>query len=735
MKKILITSALPYVNNVPHLGNIIGCVLSADVFARYCRLKGYETLYVCGTDEYGTATEAKAIEEKCTPKEICDKYSQIHREIYEWFNISTDVFGRTSTKLHSALVQKIFLQLYENNMLIEKEVEQPYDEKLGMFLADRYISGICPYCASEDARADQCDKCGKLLTYSELKSPKSKLSGAKPILRISRHLFLNLQKSQAPLEKWIKEIEKEGRWSANTIAIANSWLKEGLHARSITRDLKWGVPVPLKGWEKKVLYVWFDAPIGYMSITQSMVSDYMKWWGGDENVHHYEFIGKDNVPFHAITFPATLLGTGKKYTLPHYISSTEFLNYESGKFSKSRGVGVFGNDAKNSGIPADAWRYYLISNRPETADTIFSWDDFGKKINNELLANFANLANRTLVFLQNNFEGVVPSVQFTQEDREFADAQRVKIAKIDSLLSQVKLRAAIAEFMSASAAANAYFQANEPWKKIKEDKQRAGTVLNMLINQICDLAIVCQPFMPSFSQALFSQLNISPKKWDEAGKLTIKEGHKTGKPAHLLSPIEKKTLDAFKKQFAGKQKEMEKNKKNNPSTSKQKGGEKEKVSPLALEDLQLEVGLIEDVKKHPDAQKLYIEKVLLSGGEIRQVCSGLVPYLEENELLAKTCIIVKNLKFAKLRGVESQGMVLAAQSGEELELVSPDAVAGAKIEFEGISAPEKPREISIDEFFTISLEAKNGILYANGKKLLISGKPVKLSKLKNAKIS
>ena len=436
-KKILITSALPYVNNVPHLGNIIGCVLSADVFARYCRSSGKETLYICGTDEYGTATEIKALEEGVTPLEICDKYHKIHKEIYEWFGIAFDYFGRTSRPVHTKITQDIFLKLHGNGHVVEEEVEQPYDEKAKLFLADRYIEGTCPFCKSEQARADQCDKCGKLLTFAELINPISRVSKTKPLLRKTKHLFIDLPGIEEKLSVWIEKSAKEGKWSSNTYNIAKAWLKEGLKKRAITRDLKWGIPVPLAGWEGKVLYVWFDAPIGYISITADYFKeDEVKWkdqWQNPENTLLYQFMGKDNVPFHTVIFPSTLIGTKEHWTLVHHLSTTEFLNYEGGKFSKSRGIGVFGNDAIESGVPADVWRYYLLVNRPEAADTNFTWKDFGEKLNNELVANIGNLVNRTLVFAQNNFDSVIPESKAT----DLADADTVFIAEQKQKISMI----------------------------------------------------------------------------------------------------------------------------------------------------------------------------------------------------------------------------------------------------------------------------------------------------------
>ena len=735
--KILITSALPYVNNVPHLGNLIGCVLSADVFARFCRSRGYETLYICGTDEYGTATEAKAIEEGVSPRQICDKYFAIHKSIYEWFNISTDRFGRTSDPIHVEHTQQIFLELYKNGMLNEREVEQPFDEKLGLFLADRFVIGTCPHCGSKDARSDQCDKCGKLMTYAELGEPRSKLSGTKPVLRTSKHLFLDLAKSQPKLEKWISSIEKDGRWSANTIAIARSWLKEGLKERSITRDLKWGVPVPLKGWESKVLYVWFDAPIGYISITAAHTPKWREWWLDNMDTRHYEFIGKDNVPFHAIIFPAMLMGTQEKWTLPYYISSTEFLNYEDGKFSKSKGVGVFGNDAMESGIPADVWRYYLLSTRPETADATFSWDEFGTRLNKELLGNWGNLVNRTLVFLTQNYEGVVPSPgELSEEDKAFLADVDIRLQKQADLLEKVQIRASVSEFMGAASAANAYLQSQAPWKSVREDPKRAAAALYCLSNVIYDLAIASEPYLPSSSKSVFEQLNTPAGTWKDIGQMRVKAGTRIGTPVHLYKPVDAKQLAAFRAKYAGKQGKSETKASASAKTPPSSKAVAAPVVPLALENLQLEVGLIEEVARHPNAEKLYVEKVLMSNGEMRTICSGLVPHMKEDELLGRACVVVKNLKPAKLRGVESQGMVLVAEDEEgKLELISPMAPAGTPVRFEGVLANEPAPMITIDEFFTVELTVSEGQIYADGKALLVDGKPVVVQKVREGTVS
>ena len=705
---------------MPHLGNIIGCVLSADVFARYCRSRGYETLYICGTDEYGTATEAKALEEGITPKELCDKYYAIHKKIYEWFGISTDIFGRTTTPLHTEITHEIFLELHKNGYVVEDEIVQAYDEKAKMFLADRFIEGTCPFCKSEGARADQCDKCGKLLNFEELINPKSKLTGAVPVKRSSRHLFIDLPGIEKELEKWIDIASKEGEWSENSYKIAKGWLAEGLKKRCITRDLKWGVSVPLKGWENKVFYVWFDAPIGYISITANLRKDWRDWWQNPEGVRLYQFMGKDNVPFHTVIFPSTLMGTKKKWTLLHHISTTEFLNFEAGKFSKSKGVGVFGNDAVESGIAADVWRYYLLTNRPEKMDTDFTWKDFGEKLNNELLANIGNLVNRTLVFCQREFEGKVPEGKLNEQDKEFVASQNAKFAKVTQFLERVQLKDALHTAMEAGKDANGYFQKNEPWKTAKTDRERCAASIYVLLHQVKDLAIVLEPFVPFTSAAIFRQLNAKQEKWDGIGKLSLKSGHQLGKPEILFRKIEDKELQKLAAKYSGKQVKEE-------MKEASAGG----IDPGLID---LEVGKIISIERHPNAEKLYVEQVQMGGGEVRQIISGLVPYCKEEELLGKNVIIVKNLKAAALRNKTSNGMLLAVEHEGKLEVLSPkEAKPGDKVEISGIKR-QPGHEITIEHFLTMKMEVKGGIAYADGKELKVNGKAVKTETVKDGKV-
>ena len=416
MKRRLITSALPYVNNIPHLGNLIQ-MLSGDVFARFCRNRGYDTLYICGTDEYGTATETKAIEENKTPRQLCDYYYQEHTKIYKWFHINFDKFGRTSNQQCTEITQELFNDLDKAGLITEHVNKQLYCPSCKMFLADRYVDGTCPKCGSTGARGDQCDDCGSLLDPIELKDPKCHTCGATPEVRETKHLYIDLPKLSEKLEKWMEKASVEGKWSDNAINITKAWIRDGLNERAITRDLKWGIPVPKEGYEDKVFYVWFNAPIGYLSITKQLADELIKsnrggfdwksWWlpseseeaKGKEDVELFQFIGKDNIPFHTVIFPCTLLGSPHDWTKLHHMSSSEYMNYEDGKFSKSRGVGVFGTDAIETGIPADAWRFYIFYNRPEKQDFQFTWKDFMEKMNSELIGNLGNLVNRTLLFV------------------------------------------------------------------------------------------------------------------------------------------------------------------------------------------------------------------------------------------------------------------------------------------------------------------------------------------------
>ncbi|XP_022846941.1 probable methionine--tRNA ligase [Olea europaea var. sylvestris] len=571
-RNILITSALPYVNNVPHLGNIIGCVLSADVFARYCRMRGYNCIYVCGTDEYGTATETKAMEENCSPKEICDKYHAIHKEVYEWFNISFDEFGRTSSFKQTEICHAIFKKLLENNWLSENTMQQLFCDKCQRFLADRFVEGNCPTpgCNYDSARGDQCEKCGKLLNPTELLDPRCKVCQNTPHIRDTNHLFLELPLLKDKLEDYINSMSVAGGWSQNAIQATHAWLREGLKARCITRDLKWGVPVPLEKFKDKVFYVWFDAPIGYVSITSCYTTEWEKWWKNPENVELYQFMGKDNVPFHTVMFPSTLLGTGENWTLMKTISVTEYLNYEAGKFSKSKGVGVFGNDAKYTNIPVEVWRYYLLANRPEVSDTLFTWTDLQAKLNSELLGNLGNFINRVLSFIAkepgSGYGSIIPDAQGA-ESHSSTKALGEKVGSYVELyieaMEQVKLKQGLKMAMSISSEGNAYLQESQFWKLYKGDRASCSVIMKTSVGLVYLLACLLEPFMPSFYRGVLAQLNLpldlqvslsdgdverAKRPWE-----ILPAGHKIGNPAPLFKEMKREEVGLFREKFAGSQ--------------------------------------------------------------------------------------------------------------------------------------------------------------------------------------
>jgi methionyl-tRNA synthetase len=711
--RILITSALPYVNNVPHMGNIIGCVLSADVFARYQRSVGNEVLFVCGTDEHGTATEAKAQEEGLTPRQICDKYYEIHRKAYEGFDISFDIFGRTSRENHHRIVQDIFKTLHKNGYILERDVEQAYCATDKKFLADRFVIGTCPHCKFTDARGDQCDNCSKLLDPLELIEPHCKLCGSTPEHRTSRHLFLDLPALQPKLQEWIAKQSKRGAWTQNATTTTNAWLERGLEPRAITRDLTWGVPVPLPGYEGKVFYVWFDAPIGYISITDQLEdTDWKSWWQDPDGVELYQFMAKDNIPFHTILFPATMIGTGEKWTMLHHIDATEYLQHEDGKFSKSRGVGLFADDALATGIPSDVYRYYLLINRPETSDTTFAWKDLQDKLNNELLANLGNLVNRTLKFLAQYADSTVSETVLDEIALNFRTWVAEEAVAVGDELAACKEKDALKRIMMISQKANGYFQEEQPWKTRTEDPERCARAMYVLTNTIKDLAIMLEPFLPTTSTRIFAQLGITPRRWEDLGNMSFHG--RIGVPEALFARLEEKELTAIKEQLT-----------------------KHVPAPVSVErkPLMIAAGRIVEVYRHPKADKLFVENVDFGAelGGVRTIVSGLVGHVREEDLRGKTFLFVANLAPANLRGVESHGMILAAQGKNEeggalVEPVTVNAEPGTVITGEGTA------QITIDEFNAHELLAVGGVVHIDGEPLLFEGKPIVTTKVKDGKV-
>ena len=768
MNRRLITSALPYVNNIPHLGNLIQ-MLSGDVFARFCRNRGYDTIYICGTDEYGTATETKAIEEKKSPRELCDYYYMEHIKIYDWFHINFDKFGRTSNDECTEITQSLFKDLDSAGLIKEHVNKQLYCPDCKMFLADRYVDGTCPKCGSDSARGDQCDACGSLLDPIELLKPRCHTCGSTPEVRETKHLYIDLPALSDKLNEWVDKTAKEGKWSDNAINITKAWIRDGLNERAITRDLKWGIPVAKEGYENKVFYVWFNAPIGYMSITKQLANELVKegkksfdwksWWlpseseegKSKEKVDLFQFIGKDNIPFHTVIFPSTLLGSPHDWTKLYHMSSTEYLNYEDGKFSKSRGVGVFGSDAIESGIPADAWRFYIFYNRPEKQDYQFTWKDFMEKLNSELVGNLGNLVNRTLLFVNKYYEGKIPDAPV---DEELWTKVKELEKKATDYLEWAELKDAFKTMFEISDICNKKFQAAEPWKARIENPALAESLIHNLCYVIKDLMIMMNPYMPQYTQKIMSyfgksiqetKIGMEKKEGYTWADLGLMEGLTNVGPTEVyFKPLDQKSMLAFREKFSGKE--------SNSQGKKDKKEKKAKKSePLALpldqqadffnKTIELTVAKVTDIKPNPEGEKLYIETLDDGSGKPRTIQSGLRPYLKEEELLGKHVIIASNLAPRTMRGVESWGMLLAGdykdkEGNDKVEVLDASwAKPGTKVILEGADVNSaKKEEINIDEFFSVSINAVKGSVQIAGKKLLADGKEITTKFAQDAEI-
>jgi len=560
-KKLLITSALPYVNNVPHLGNIIGCVLPGDVYSRYSKMMGRDALYICGADEYGTCTEVKAREEGVTPRKICDKYIEIHKQIYDWFQIGFDYWGRTSAAdprndsewNHTQISQEIFRQLAENDYLIEQEMDQLYCNELETFVSDRFVQGTCPKCGYEKAKGDQCDGCGELLNAVDIINPVYKLNNDFSLeIRQTTHLFLDLPKLEPRLREWFERAKVH--WDKNTIGITQAWLDKGLQPRCITRDLKWGTPVPNteKYGDKfrgKVMYNWFDAPIGYPSITSNFTKDWKDWWMNPDGVEYAQFYGTDNVAFHTIIFPASLLGTNDSWTLVNRISAVNYLTYQGGKFSKSENVGVFGDGAIDSGIPSDIWRYYLLLQRPEGKTTEFSWYDLQAKVNGELNDNIGNLANRILSFTHKRFNKQIPELkgELTEEDQSFIKEFNETVQEYHNLMTNIKLKDGLYSVLKLGHLANKYMVVVAPWKVWKVDQDRCGDILHILCHVLGIISNLLSPFMPTTSERINEMLGF---RYDPQTLQTgVYQGSELQKPTILFSKIDDDAIASLQERF------------------------------------------------------------------------------------------------------------------------------------------------------------------------------------------
>ena len=663
--RTLVTAALPYANGGVHIGHLAGVYVPADIYVRYLRLKKREVLFICGSDEHGVPVTIRARKEGCTPQEVVDRYNKVIKESFEGFGISFDFFGRTTSEVHRQTASDFFRTLYDKGEFVEKESEQYYDEEAHTFLADRYITGECPHCHAEGAYGDQCEKCGTALSPTELINPKSTVSGSQPVLRKTKHWYLPLDKHQQWLEPWITEQHKE--WRTNVMGQCKSWFDMGLQPRAVSRDLDWGIPVPVEGADGKVLYVWFDAPIGYISNTKELLpNDWEKWWKSDDTrlIH---FIGKDNIVFHCIVFPSMLKAEGS-YILPDNVPSNEFLNLEDDKISTSRNWAVW-LDEYLVDFPGkqDVLRYVLTANAPETKDNNFTWKDFQARNNNELVAVYGNFVNRALQLTQKYYEGVVPAAgELTDYDREtIAEFQGVK-AEVERLLETFRFRDAQKEAMNLARIGNKYLADSEPWKVIKTDPERVKTVLNLSLQLVANLAIAFEPFVPLSSEKLRDMLHIEEAEWDRLGSTELlPAGHVLGKPELLFEKIEDAVVEAqVQKLLDTKKANEEANYKAEPI--------RENIPFEDFEKLDLRVGTVLSCEKVKKSKKL-LKFEIADGLENRTIVSGIAQHYAPEDLVGKQVCFVANLAPRTINDIESQGMILSAVNFDDsLSVITVD---------------------------------------------------------------
>ena len=663
--RTLVTAALPYANGGVHIGHLAGVYVPADIYVRYLRLKKRDVLFICGSDEHGVPVTIRARKEGCTPQEVVDRYNKVISESFKGFGISFDAFGRTTSEVHKQTASDFFRKLYEKGEFLEKESEQYYDEEAHTFLADRYITGECPHCHAEGAYGDQCEKCGTALSPTELINPKSAVSGAKPVLRKTKHWYLPLDKHQQWLEPWITEQHKE--WRSNVMGQCKSWFDMGLQPRAVSRDLDWGIPVPVEGADGKVLYVWFDAPIGYISNTKEILpNDWEKWWKSDDTrlVH---FIGKDNIVFHCIVFPAMLKAEGS-YILPDNVPSNEFLNLEDDKISTSRNWAVW-LDEYLVDFPGkqDVLRYVLTANAPETKDNNFTWKDFQARNNNELVAVYGNFVNRALQLTKKYYEGVVPAAgELTDYDRETIEEFKGVKAEVERLLEGFRFRDAQKEAMNLARIGNKYLADSEPWKVIKTDPERVKTVLNLSLQLVANLAIAFEPFLPFSSERLRGMLGISEVEWDRLGAVDLlPEGHRLGEPALLFEKIEDCVVEEQVQKLLD-------TKKANEAANYKAEPIRENIPFEQFEKLDIRVGTVLNCEKVKKSKKL-LKFEIADGLENRTIVSGIAQHYNPEDLIGKQVCFVANLAPRTINGIESQGMILSAVNFDDsLSVVTVD---------------------------------------------------------------
>ncbi len=661
-KRFTVTAALPYANGPVHIGHLAGCYIPADIYVRYLRAKNEDVKFICGSDEHGVAITIKAKKEGISPQQVIDKYHKMMGDAFKDFGISFDIYSRTSSKIHHETAAGFFKEIYDKGLFQEEVTNQYYDEEAKQFLADRYITGTCPNCGNDSAYGDQCEKCGTSLNPTDLINPKSTLSGSVPVLKQTKNWFLPLDKFQSDIEQYINSHED---WKTNVFGQCKSWLNQGLQPRAMTRDLDWGVKVPLADAEGKVLYVWFDAPIGYISATKELTPDWEKYWKADDTrlIH---FIGKDNIVFHCIIFPAILKANGS-YILPDNVPANEFLNLEGDKISTSRNWAVWLHEyLEEFKDKQDVLRYVLTANAPETKDNDFTWKDFQARNNNELVAVFGNFINRVIVLSNKYFDGkVIARNELSDYDKEVIEGLKKYPSIISKSLEQFRFREALQELMNLARLGNKYLADTEPWKVIKEDEARVQTILNIGLQIAANLAILSEPFLPHTSNKLKSMLNLNKHQWTDAGNENILvDGHKIAEAELLFEKIED---EAIAKQLQKLEDSKKLNELNNSTVEEQK----ENISFDDFSKMDIRVGTILEAEKVAKTKKLLKLKID-TGIDVRTVVSGIAEYYEPENIIGQQVSILVNLAPRDIKGITSQGMILMAENADgTLHFVQP----------------------------------------------------------------
>ena len=670
-KRYLVTSALPYANGPVHIGHLAGVYIPSDIYTRYLRLRGEDVISVCGSDEHGVPITIKARQEGVSPQDIVDKYHGIIKESFRRLGMSFDIYSRTTSPTHHKTASDFFRKLYDDGKFIEQTSQQYYDEEAGQFLADRYIVGTCPHCQNERAYGDQCEKCGSTLNATDLIGPKSAITGSTPVLRETKHWFLPLDRYEEFLRKWILDGHKE--WKSNVYGQCKSWLDLGLQPRAVSRDLDWGIPVPVEGADGKVLYVWFDAPIGYISATKELTPDWEKYWK-DEDTKMVHFIGKDNIVFHCIVFPSMLRAHGG-YILPENVPANEFLNLEGDKISTSRNWAVWLHEYIEE-FPGkeDVLRYVLCANAPETKDNDFTWKDFQARNNNELVAVLGNFVNRALVLTQKYYGGAVPPAgELTAYDRETVAEIPVIKKSLEENIENYRFREALKDAMNLARIGNKYLADSEPWKLVKTDPERVKTILNVALQITANIAVAIEPFMPFTAEKVLKLLQIGKPGWDELGSTALLEaGHVIGTPELLFEKIEDSVIEAqLEKLAATKQANLA------AEMGKEVTPQKEVVSFDDFGKMDIRVVTIKEAEKIAKTKKL-LKLTIDTGIDTRTIVSGIAEYYTPEELVGRQVLVLVNLEPRELKGVLSQGMILMGQDATgKLVLLSPTDKVGS----------------------------------------------------------